>query len=99
MFLRKNVLQFTWDRDKEKLNIEKHHLDFKTAQRAFYDPKRITTIDKGHSTEQETRYFCFGMVSDAIITVRFTYREENIRIIGAGYWRKGKKFYEKTNKI
>lgn len=26
--------------------------------------------------------------------VRFTYREDVIRIIGAGYWRRGKAIYE-----
>jgi len=36
----------------------------------------------------------FGKVDDEIMTVRFTYRAEKIRIIGAGYWRKGKKIYE-----
>lgn len=34
-----------------------------------------------------------------ILTVRFIYRENNIRIIGAGYWRKGKKIYEEKNQI
>ena len=29
-----------------------------------------------------------------IITVRFTMRNENIRIIGAGYWREGRDKYE-----
>jgi len=28
------------------------------------------------------------------LTVRFTYRGSVIRIIGAGYWRKGRKIYE-----
>jgi uncharacterized protein len=28
------------------------------------------------------------------MTVRFTYRERRIRIIGAGYWRKGKDMYD-----
>jgi len=36
-------------------------------------------------------------VDDGILTVRFTYRDEIIRIFGAGYWRKGKKTYEKNN--
>ena len=31
--------------------------------------------------------------------VRFTYRGETIRIIGAGYWRKGRRLYEKENPI
>jgi hypothetical protein len=36
-------------------------------------------------------------LGDGIITVRFTYRYGKIRIFGAGYWRKGKKEYEKKN--
>jgi hypothetical protein len=32
------------------------------------------------------------------MTVRFTYRNGNIRIIGAGYWRKGKEIYEREHK-
>jgi len=44
-------------------------------------------------------YYCLGRVSDGVLTVRFTYRSGKIRIFGAGYWRKGKKIYEKENKI
>ena len=29
------------------------------------------------------------------MTVRFTYRNEIVGIIGAGYWRAGRKIYEK----
>jgi uncharacterized protein len=46
----------------------------------------------------EKRYYCFGKVGgDEVLTVRFTYRKNVIRIIGAGYWRKGKKVYEEKN--
>ena len=34
-----------------------------------------------------------------ILTVRFTMRNENIRIIGAGYWREGRYRYEEENKL
>ncbi len=47
----------------------------------------------------EERYYCFGKVDENILTVRFIYRSNKIRIIGAGYWIKGKKIYEKENKI
>lgn len=47
----------------------------------------------------EERFFCIGKVNEGIITVRFTYRHQKIRIFGAGYWRKGRKLYEKQNKI
>ena len=46
----------------------------------------------------QKRYYCFGKVKGGVLTVRFTYRHNRIRIIGAGYWRKGKNIYEKQNK-
>ena len=52
--------------------------------------------DLEHS-DDEKRYYCLGKVADGIMTVRFTYRKNKIRTIGAGYWRKGKKIYEEEN--
>ncbi|MFQ5752923.1 MAG: BrnT family toxin, partial [bacterium] len=66
---------------------------FGVAQYAFTDPQRVIAEDLSHSQE-EKRYYCFGKVGDGILTVRFTYRGSTIRILGAGYWRKGKKIYE-----
>ena len=34
-----------------------------------------------------------------MLTVRFTYRNRVIRIIGAGYWRKGKRIHEQENQL
>lgn len=89
---------FEWDLAKEDQNILKHNLSFKKAKKAFYDNKRVILEDLSHST-LEQRYFCLGRVGKFVITVRFTYRNNKIRIFGAGYWRKGKKYYEKYNKI
>ena len=90
---------FEWDQNKEKINIEKHGISFTKAQYAFADPKRVILKDITHSTVQETRYFCVGKVGGGIMTVRFTYREQRIRIFGAGYWRKGKRIYEEQNQL
>lgn len=89
-------ISFEWDEDKNKANFDKHGIDFETAQFAFIDPKRVIAEDLGHSSS-EKRYFCFGKVKGGILTVRFTHRGNIIRIIGAGYWRKGKKIYEEQN--
>jgi uncharacterized DUF497 family protein len=86
---------FVWDPRKERINIRKHRIDFTTAARAFADPKRKIFVDSRHS-ECEERYFCIGMVNKKIMTVRFTYRGGKIRIIGAGFWRRGRRYYEKT---
>ena len=92
------ISTFEWDTKKEEVNKEKHGVSFKQAQLAFADPKRVIAKDLEHS-KIESRYYCFGKVNEGIITVRFTHRENKIRIIGAGYWRKGKQIYEKENKI
>lgn len=86
---------FIWDADKEVGNIRKHKVDFVTAAQAFKDTKRKIYIDSKHSKKEE-RFFCLGKVNDEILTVRFTYRGNKIRIYGAGYWRKeGRYYYEK----
>ena len=91
-----NKTKFEWDENKNSINKEKHNISFEKAQHAFADAKRIIAEDLNHSTD-EKRYFCFGAVDGGILTVRFTYRDNTIRIFGAGYWRKGKKTYEKNN--
>jgi len=89
---------FEWDEKKNEENVKKHAIDFHSAEYAFLDPKRIIAEDITHS-ESEKRYYCFGKVKGGVLTVRFTYRESKIRIIGAGFWRKGKNIYEKQNSI
>ena len=89
---------FEWDDEKDKLNQKKHGVSFALAQMAFLDGKRVILEDLEHSDE-EKRYYCLGSVAGGIMTVRFTYRRNKIRIIGAGYWRKGKNIYERENKI
>ncbi len=88
---------FEWDDVKESVNLQKHGVLFDEAQRAFLDPNRIILNDKVHS-QNEQRFYCVGLVDLCVMTVRFTYRENAIRIIGAGYWRKGRKIYEKNRK-
>lgn len=87
---------FEWDDIKDLVNIYKHGVSFAEAQEAFCDPNRIILEDLGHS-QNEQRYYCFAKIYKSIMTVRFTYRNNKIRIIGAGYWRVGRKIYENKN--
>lgn len=89
---------FEWDDEKDIENQKKHNVSFSSAQQAFLDPKRVIVEDVSHSLEEQ-RFYCIGKVGDGIMTVRFTYRGNIIRIYGAGYWRKGRDIYEKQNKI
>ncbi|MBW7858336.1 MAG: BrnT family toxin [Leptonema sp. (in: Bacteria)] len=91
-------MDFEWDEIKNKSNIIKHKISFEEAQYAFADTKRVIAIDHKHSTNAEIRYFCYGMLDDRVITVRFTYRAHKIRIFGAGYWREGYEKYFKEKR-
>ena len=73
-----------WDEEKNSENLRKHGVNFETAQYVFIDPKRVVAEDISHGKEEE-RYYCFGKVKGGVLTVRFTYRNNRIRIIGAGY--------------
>jgi len=84
---------FVWDLRKEAVNIRKHGINFTKAAKVFEDPNRKVFTDSRHS-HKELRHFCIGKVANKIITVRFTYRDNKVRIYGAGYWRKGKRYYE-----
>jgi len=90
---------FEWDSAKDQLNQKKHGVSFALAQLAFLDHSRVILEDLEHGDADEKRYYCLGRVAGGIMTARFTYRNNKIRIIGAGYWRKGKKIYERENKI
>ena len=92
------MVRFEWDLKKDSKNKAKHGVSFELAQYAFSDPYRVIAQDLGHSKE-ENRFYCFGKVGEGVLTVRFTYRMSTIRILGAGYWRKGRRNYETENKI
>ena len=89
---------FEWDSAKEAVNQLKHGVTFSEAQLAFLDPNRVIARDAKHSRTEE-RFYCFGRVELGVLTVRFTYREAKIRIIGAGFWSRGRKVYEAHRKI
>jgi uncharacterized DUF497 family protein len=89
---------FEWDENKNRENQKKHGVSFEQAQYAFADPQRVIAQDLGHS-DTEPRYYCFGKVGEGILTVRFTYRGNVLRLFGAGYWRRGRTIYEKENQV
>jgi uncharacterized DUF497 family protein len=84
---------FEWDEAKNRLNQDKHGVTFEQARQAFTDPNRMIFEDLDHSIDED-RFFCLGQAGIGVMTVRFTYRDQRIRIFGAGYWRKGKGIYD-----
>lgn len=88
---------FEWDFKKELENILKHRYSFEQAMEVFGDPNVICLEDARHSSE-ENRYYAVGKIKGgSILTVRYTVKGNVVRIFGAAYWRKWKKFYEKSS--
>ena len=87
---------FVWNAEKELANIDKHGIDFSTAALVFRDSKRKVFTDSKHNSS-EKRFFCIGKIDKKIVTVRYVFRQGKIRIFGAGFWRKGVRYYEKED--
>lgn len=88
-------IKIEFDPIKEKKNLAKHGVNFKTASEVFFDDAAIYAPDFRHSLHEE-RWFAIGRVGGGrIITVWFAKREEKFRIIGAAEVRKWRREYEK----
>ena len=53
---------FEYDEQKNKINIEKHGISFKTAAHIFFDYNRIELYD-GQNSDYEDRYNTIGDIS------------------------------------
>lgn len=81
-------MRFEWDDEKEKINITKHGIAFRTAELVFGDENRIETYDEEHSTPEEERYITIGSIDEVmlVVTVVYTPRGKEgdiIRLISA----------------
>lgn len=77
-------MQFEWDDEKDRKNIAKHGIPFRTAILVFSDPGRIEKYDDAHSLDED-RYLTIGEIGGTfmVVTVVYTERSEAIRIISA----------------
>ena len=78
-------MQFEWDDNKAKINIEKHGVSFDEASTVFDDEQGILFDDPDHS-QDEDRFILLGISSLAkLLIVCHCYRgkDDMIRIISA----------------
>ncbi|MCP4430482.1 MAG: BrnT family toxin [Gammaproteobacteria bacterium] len=72
-------MNYEWDEEKRKSNIEKHGIDFVAAKEIFSDAERIETIDDRHD-HSEVRIQTIGYAKPGILFVVYTLRDnENTR--------------------
>ncbi len=80
------MVLFKWDEQKNRGNVEKHRVDFETAQLIFDDPFRVTFTERTEGGEE--RWHGIGTVAGLVLLLVVpTYRESEadqiIRIISA----------------
>ena len=88
-------LEFEWDEDKARRNVEKHGVTFEEAAEAFFDPFYQTG---DASVNDELRDFILGYsLAPRLLLVIYTERGERTRIISARpATRAERKLYEET---
>lgn len=76
-------MRFDWDKNKAKINLQKHQISFEEAETVFDDQLSLTIIDEAHSFE-EKRFITIGESKiGRLILVCHTIGAENVRIISA----------------
>jgi len=77
------ALQFEWDPEKARSNVQKHGVTFDEASTAFRDPLSATIPDPLHS-EDEDRFVLIGYSHrERLLVIVHTYRSHRIRLISA----------------
>ncbi len=74
-------MKFEWDEQKNRINIEKHGIDFRDAQDVFQS-KRLS-IEDTRKNYREKRIITVGLIGKSACVVVHTIRNDAIRIISA----------------
>ena len=91
-------VNFQWDENKARTNLEKHGVSFEEAATVFGDPLSLTIPDPAHS-QVEDRWIVLGHSHQRkLLVVAHTERGDSIRIISARRaGRRERKSYEESN--
>jgi uncharacterized protein len=91
-------LEFDWDPEKSRINLQKHGVSFFEAASALSDPFSITEYDSIHSIGED-RFVTIGYSDrQRLLVIVHTDRETSIRLISARpATSKEKKLYEQNS--
>ncbi|MBL0707955.1 MAG: BrnT family toxin [Sulfurimonas sp.] len=80
-------MKFQWDKNKEKLNIQKHGVRFEEALYVFADPFALNRFDDEHSGNEDRWVLLGRSLNETLLLVIHTFRDDNgievTRIISA----------------
>lgn len=70
--------EFEYDEQKSRSNLDKHGIDFETAQTLWNDPNLLEVRAR---SEDEERYLLIGRIGNQHWSAVVTYRDGRIRLI------------------
>ena len=73
-------MEFEFDENKNEINMQKHGIPLMRAIWAFDDPDKIDFVDDRKDYGEERR-ICIGYFDGSAISVCYTIRGNNIRLI------------------
>ena len=76
-------MDFEWDDNKAKLNLQKHGIAFHEALTCFYDPVQLAFYDPDHIENEHREILVGNSTQGRLLVVIYTIRSEHIRIISA----------------
>lgn len=88
-------MEFEWDENKRKINLQKHNVDFEDAKQFFELPCLVK--EDGRFDYGEIRYVAMGLVNQREMVMVFTRpRKEVVRVISfrKANTREARKYYE-----
>jgi uncharacterized DUF497 family protein len=72
-------MEFEWDENKRRINLQKHDLDFANAHLAFTEDAFVIPDDR--EDYGDDRYILLGLMRERIVVIAFTIRDDVIRVI------------------
>ena len=70
---------YWWDEKKRKLNLAKHGIDFRDAEKIFDGP--LVTVEDTREDYGEPRYVALGLLEEIVVSMVYTERGNTVRII------------------
>ena len=77
-------MKFEWDEAKRQSNLQKHGIDFRAAVRLF----DVRPLKLQYSPRTELRFRATGPLEGRMLTITYTRRGQNVRIISVHRARK-----------
>ncbi len=74
-------MQFEWSKEKNIQNTWKHGINFDDVAPLFFEPAVYSDVSRPEDLEKRSRLL--GLLKDRVLSVVFTRRSNNIRLISA----------------